>query len=154
MQYTITQNIIGRITVEYADGSWAEIPVTDEMTAEEIDYLAYAYANVTTEDTLNTNVSAGETRTAVPEPPAPVTEPELLVETLRLPLGAASEAYSQNLVLFVALKQKFEGDDTLWNRLDTLVTDLFHDCDNPTPDGYLDYDHSENDLSAQLLLND
>lgn len=63
VQYTIQSINNGVAKVVYADGSWAEIVLSSDMTAEELDDLAYQYRPKT--GSAPSFISEGQSRTAV-----------------------------------------------------------------------------------------
>ena len=71
--YTVEKVEDGIATVRYADNSWAQIIIVDDMTQEEFDHQAYQFRPKTGASELPSFISVGGSRTAA-EKSEPVEE--------------------------------------------------------------------------------
>ena len=76
MLYTIEKISNGVATVRYPDNSWAEIVLTENMTEEQLDAMAWNFRPKV--GIAPSFVTTGSSRTASPESIITVTDPEWL----------------------------------------------------------------------------
>lgn len=90
--FTVEKFENGVATVRYADNSWAELVVTEGMTQEDFDDLAYQFRPKTGVSTTPDFITVGGSRTAAEKT---VEEPEPNPEWLDNRLAAYGSAESQ-----------------------------------------------------------
>lgn len=90
-QYNIEKLDNGIATIRYADNSWAEFPLSANMTQEDLDDLAHQFAPKIGVAPTFVTVGLTSTASAKPEPIEP--EPEEVVDTTPSWLLARIEAY-------------------------------------------------------------
>lgn len=88
-QYNVEKLENGIATVRYADGSWAELRLSADMTQEDVDDLAFQYAPK--EGVAPSFLSVGATSTASAKPEPIIEEPP--VDDTPAWLAARLEAY-------------------------------------------------------------
>ena len=97
MEYTVEKIENGIATFRYADGSYANATLSQEMLPEEVDGLAYAYAPK--EGVAPSHVAVGQVRNAVEmQRPEPIVDPVEVVEVpeyLRNRMAAYGDLASQ-----------------------------------------------------------
>ena len=90
-QYNVEKLENGIATVRYADGSWAELRLSADMTQEDVDDLAFQFAPKEGVAPSFISVGATSTASAKPEPIEP--EPEPYVDDRPAWFIARMEAY-------------------------------------------------------------
>ena len=78
MQYTVDKIDNGIATVTFADGSWAEVVLTENMTEQDFDDLVFQFAPKT--GVAPAFIQAGQSRTAQVKPEEVTPEEELVLE--------------------------------------------------------------------------
>ena len=94
-QYNVEKLENGIATVRYADGSWAELRLSADMTQEDVDDLAFQFAPKAGVAPSFLSVGTTSTASAKPEPIEP--EPEEFVDDTPAWLAARLEAYGSSI---------------------------------------------------------
>jgi len=92
-QYNIEKLENGIATVRYADGSWAELRLSADMTQEDVDDLAFQFAPKIGVAPSFLNVGSTSTASAKPEPTIEPAEDEEVVSLNPAWMDARIEAY-------------------------------------------------------------
>lgn len=128
MQYTIREINGSIVTVDYADGSWANIQIKSELTSDEIDQLVGTYTQVyEVAEAANPLLSVGDVRNTQPVPPPPA-PPEPL-DNYDIDLGTSNSTINDYTLLVVALYLQSQGDPCLINTLYAKAKEIVDDAD-------------------------
>jgi len=90
-QYNVEKLENGIATVRYADGSWAELRLSADMTQEDVDDLAFQFAPKEGVAPSFISVGATSTASAKPEPVDDTPTPDWLVARLEAYGSPASQ---------------------------------------------------------------
>ena len=128
MQYTIREINGSIVTVDYADGSWANIKISSTLTSDEIDQLVGTYNQVYEEaQAANALLSVGDVRNTQPvPPPPPLPDP---VDNYDIDLGTSNQSINAYSLLVVALYLQSQGDPCLINTLYAKAKEIVDDTE-------------------------